>query len=1395
MKTINILLIEDNLPDARLIKELLKEIRFFNPKMVVAETIRNGLEQLQKNETDIILLDLNLPDSMGQQTFETIYNRHKEIPIILVSGLEDEELSIKMIQHGAQDFITKANIDARTLEKSITYSLERNNLTTSINGELTNRLRAEESAKSINHQIQLILECAEEGIFGLDLAGNHIFVNPKAAKLLGCKPEELIGKNSHAIWHHTRPNGLPYPSEDCPIYKTLKDKKSNLGEEYFFSKDGSGFPVKYTSTPIIEEDKIIGAVVTFSDITERKQAEEDALQNQDRARRQRNAIATLALDSAITSGDILSIAHKLTQTMSDATQVERVSVWLLSETGKELLCVSLFEMRTKKHSDGFVLHATDYPRYFETILAESSISVNDACSDQRTSEFAEGYLVPLGITSMLDAAIICDGELAGVVCLEHIGEKREWKHDEGAFANTMASLLAQALGNAQQRRTEEQLKLFAAILEHLNRNNEWQNLIKDILNEIKLFTGFDAVGIRLRHGEDYPYFVQTGFADAFIKEENFLCAKGKDGSLIKNEAGLPVLECTCGVVLSGKTDSSKPFFTKGGSFWTNQATDLLDFSPTEDPRTNPRNNCIHSGYMSVALVPIHSGDEVIGLLQLNDKQPDRFTLDSIQFFEKIGSTIGVAFKRMQYEESINESEEKYRSLVDNALVGVYKVTLEGNLIFANQALLNIIEYDGDDYTQINVKEFYKNPNDRDELVRLELEKGEIINFETELISYKGKHLTVIINSRIERNVLSGMIMNITKRKRAEEALIENEERYQSLIQTTLDGFWVADAEGHLLEVNDAYCLMTGYSREKLLTMHISDLDALETPEITREHVKKIISQGQSRFESKHRCADGKIIEVMVNTIFLTSKSIFLVFINDITERKHAEAGLLKLNKAVRNTREVIFMTDKEGTITFVNPEFTRMYGYTAEEVVGKVTPRILKSDVIKKEEYEQFWNALLTKQNISIQQYINKCKDGKLIDIEASADTILDDNGDIIGFLAIQRDITERKRAEEELIEAKEKAEASDRLKTAFMNNISHEIRTPLNGILGFATFIIQPDISQEEKEAMLETLNISGERLINTVTDYMDISLIVSGNMKVYSKPVNLSMMLKEVYVRFQKPCQIKNLELILNLPDRADNIILKTDKESLQKTLTHLVDNAVKFTKNGSIELGYNIKSDEGAFEIELFVKDTGQGIAKEAQDIIFNSFMQEQVSITRGHEGSGLGLSIANGLTQLLGGKIRLESEINRGTTVFVTLPVDETTQSEIIKFDVIKNNGENIKKILIAEDDELNFFYFETVLKGRACKILRAENGREAVDLYLKHPDIALILMDIKMPVMGGLEATRQIKSFRKDIPIIAVTAHAQSGDEHKIREAGCDDYISKPIEKTKLIELVSKYITI
>lgn len=375
-----------------------------------------------------------------------------------------------------------------------------------------------------------------------------------------------------------------------------------------------------------------------------------------------------------------------------------------------------------------------------------------------------------------------------------------------------------------------------------------------------------------------------------------------------------------------------------------------------------------------------------------------------------------------------------------------------------------------------------------------------------------------------------------------------------------------------------------------------------------------------------------------------------------------------------------------------------------------------------------------------------------------------------------------------ELMAAKEKAEASDRLKSAFINNISHEIRTPLNGILGFGQILTDPDLLPEEKEQYSDMLNSSSSRLINTVTNFMDISLLTSGNQKVYKKEINPENLIKEVIFRFKDACDAKNIVLSILSPALNPDIKLYTDNELLSKTLYQLIDNAVKFTLKGSVVVGYERVEND----VHFFVKDTGIGISVENLNQIFDNFIQEDGEITRRYEGSGLGLSIAKGITALLGGKIWVDSEKGKGSTFHFSIPCLEQTLENLTQKLISGHSGRGKQTILIAEDDDINYYYFKVLLTHDLIEIIHANNGLEAVELCQQHPEIELVLMDLKMVEMDGFEATRQIKAFRTDLPVIAITAYSESEDKRKALQAGCDEFLTKPVKKELLIKKLEEF---
>jgi PAS domain S-box-containing protein len=506
-------------------------------------------------------------------------------------------------------------------------------------------------------------------------------------------------------------------------------------------------------------------------------------------------------------------------------------------------------------------------------------------------------------------------------------------------------------------------------------------------------------------------------------------------------------------------------------------------------------------------------------------------------------------------------------------------------------------------------------------------------------------------------------------------------------------------------------------------------------------------------------------------------------------RKKADEAL-KINeekyRTLFNNSEIgMFRTRLEGSeILEFNEKFLKILNYTFEEVKGSPSINMWAN----KHEREKLVELIKTVGHVTDFECELYNKQGDVKNCITSLQ-LYPDSGFLEGSI---QDITKRKKVELELIKAKEKAEESDRLKSAFLANISHEVRTPMNGILGFTELLKEPNLTNEEQQDYIRTIELCGERMQNTLNDILDFSKIESGLTKVANKESNINGQTEFIYKSFKPEVESKGLQLLFKNGLPSKEAIIKTDIEKIHTILTDLIKNAIKFTNEGSIEFGYEKKGEY----LEFFVKDTGVGIPQKQQQIIFERFRQGSESFDRMYEGNGLGLSISKSYVEMLGGKLWVESEERKGSIFYFTIPYNAVSEEKsTIENDVSEKDKEvQLKKlnVLVAEDDEVSFSLLTRNLQKISKEVIHAKTGLEAVLACRKYPDLNLVLMDIKMPDMDGHEATRQIRLFNKDIIIIAQTAFVLSNEREKAIEAGCNEYITKPVNMTILFELIKKY---
>ncbi len=400
-------------------------------------------------------------------------------------------------------------------------------------------------------------------------------------------------------------------------------------------------------------------------------------------------------------------------------------------------------------------------------------------------------------------------------------------------------------------------------------------------------------------------------------------------------------------------------------------------------------------------------------------------------------------------------------------------------------------------------------------------------------------------------------------------------------------------------------------------------------------------------------------------------------------------------------------------------------------------------------------------------------------------------------YRTVLSDITERKKMEDELKKAKEKAEENDQLKTTFLANMSHEIRTPMNGILGFADLLLKNSLGNQEREQYLEMIHKSGQRLVNTLNDIIELSKIEVGISNVEQEATNINQNIEDVVQFFKPEAKNKNLALQIDHLPAASTSNIVTDKSKLESILTNLIKNAIKYTDKGSIHVGCHI---EGG-DLIIYVQDTGIGVPKERQQAIFNRFEQADITDQKAFEGSGLGLALIKSYVEMLNGTIELESKEGKGSTFNVTLPYRQAERTEATQFatsETTKTNEKaNLKdqnlKILVAEDDEASFLVLSIILKQINCEVIHAQSGKETLNMSYQNPDLDIIFMDIKMPEMNGYEVTEHIREFNSNVYIIAQTSYALKGDSQKAFQAGINDYLTKPIKEEELMKALMQAV--
>jgi len=768
----------------------------------------------------------------------------------------------------------------------------------------------------------------------------------------------------------------------------------------------------------------------------------------------------------------------------------------------------------------------------------------------------------------------------------------------------------------------------------------------------------------------------------------------------------------------------------------------------------------------------------------------------------------------QIQAQIALSEHRFRNLIKHSSDIITIIQLDGTITYQSETYSRVFGYEVSVVGR-NIFDFI-HPEDQ-AYVMAEIKRGVEKGGVSDLIEFRYRHSNgnwIWIESRgnnlINEPGIEGIVVNsrdISERKAAEDKIKKNEERYRNLLHNSMDIITVLNEKGEV--ILDSFSILTQFGYDKPLEGS-SIFDFIHPDDVERaihyftESIKKpgVTEPMEFRFKS----ADGswRHVEAIGNNMFHDpSINGFVINSRDVTERKKIESALTisqaRTQAILESTRDHIFAIDREYRYVSFNRShkeiIKNLYGVDIQ--VGDLA--LVNNDRAERDRDPMksfFDRSLKGEQFIHVYEVDNP---GTVMQYaEISFNPIRDSNGDVIGVAVFSKDITEIKRTEEALIYAKNEAIAAATAKSEFLSNMSHEIRTPMNAIIGMTDILLEK-ITDEETREYLKSIKFSSDNLLVVINDILDFSKIEAGKVALEFIDFNLSYKLEELRKIFDHKAADKEIYFRINIDKNVPEIV-NGDPYRLNQILVNLIGNAIKFTHHGGVDLNVRLRGIEHQIAtLQFDVTDTGIGIPKDKMESIFESFSQAYTDTTRKYGGTGLGLAITKKLAYLLGGKIDLKSEINKGSSFSVDIPysINTNLKSENIQTFSDTESAQMLEglKILVAEDNALNQFLIRQTLSKWNCDITISGNGEEAITL-LKDEDFDLVLMDLQMPVMNGYEATRIIRSKNTVvrnpmIPVIALTADAFPETKRKVLETGMNDFVAKPFKREELSEKIIK----
>ncbi len=759
---------------------------------------------------------------------------------------------------------------------------------------------------------------------------------------------------------------------------------------------------------------------------------------------------------------------------------------------------------------------------------------------------------------------------------------------------------------------------------------------------------------------------------------------------------------------------------------------------------------------------------------------------------------------------LRSSEERLRTVFQSSPDAIFIEDQNGVVLDANPVACRFHQMSRDELIGTNVLNLV--PEEQRDEVKATFKKwftGELKRYEG--FSKNGRNQTVpveVIGAPIRfegKSAVLLLVRDMTERQKTEQALKESEMRYRGLIEAQSNLIVRIDLEGRFTFVNEAFCRFVGCGRGELIGessrrfIHSADLP---TPE---KAVEALIACRERVVTAEHRMrARTHIAWVRWENIAVFDDDGRVVEIQsvgqDITESRRMTEALQESEKRLRFLFEEIphiavqgYNADRE--VIFWNPASERLYGYRKEEALGRKMEELVVPPARREETLAAFDECFRSGRPIPSGELLKRNRAGEEVAVHSSHLSTLNKRG-AWELYVIDVDLSELKRASRELVKAKDFAEQASRAKSEFLANMSHEIRTPMNGVMGMTQLLMNSDLDEEQHDSV-QTIMDSTRELIRIIDELLDISRVEAGEVRLHPEPFCMRETVEKAVLLFADRAGRKGVDLSIAIHDSVPDRLLG-DTGRIRQVLINLIGNALKFTHDGHIQVRMQAEPDGDQWNVLADVKDTGIGIEPDLQGRIFDKFTQADTSSKREYGGTGLGLAITRQLVELMGGTISVSSTVGKGTTFAFNLKlgrVDEPDSSPPApQSGSNETTGSVDADILLVEDNLVNQKVASAMLKKLGCRVTAVPNGARALE-QLKKAAFDLVFMDCQMPVMDGFEATRAIRQMVgeiREIPIVAMTAHALKEDRQKCLDAGMDDYLAKPVHRDKLIAVLHRY---